>query len=75
MAVSEESRLPMLNAVNIPDGVDDAGVRTALLKEYDIEIGAGLGALAGKIWRIGLMGHTARQENVDRLLSALKALL
>ncbi|MCG8642580.1 MAG: alanine--glyoxylate aminotransferase family protein [Desulfobacterales bacterium] len=75
MAVSEGSRLPMLNAVNIPDGVDDAGVRTALLKEYDIEIGAGLGVLAGKIWRIGLMGHTARQENVDRLLSALKTLL
>lgn len=75
MAVSEESRLPMLNAVTIPDGVDDAGVRTALIKEHDIEIGAGLGPLAGKIWRIGLMGHTARQENVDRLLNALKSLI
>jgi len=75
MTVSPESRLPMLNAVNIPDGVDDAGIRTALIKEHDIEIGAGLGPLAGKIWRIGLMGHTARQENVDRLLGALKKLL
>ncbi len=75
MAVAEESRLPMLNAVNIPDGVDDAGIRKALIKEHDIEIGAGLGPLAGKIWRIGLMGHTARKENVDRLLAALKTLL
>ncbi len=72
MTVSPESRLPMLNAVNIPDGVDDTGIRTALIKEHDIEIGAGLGPLAGKIWRIGLMGHTARKENVDRLLAALK---
>ncbi len=71
MAVAEEHRLPMLNAVTIPDGVDDAGVRTKLLKEHDIEIGAGLGPLAGKIWRIGLMGHTARISNVDRLLTAL----
>lgn len=75
MAVEAESRLPMLNAVTIPEGVDDAGVRTALIKEHDIEIGAGLGPLAGKIWRIGLMGHTARQENVERLLEALKKLL
>ncbi|MDR2801333.1 MAG: alanine--glyoxylate aminotransferase family protein [Desulfovibrio sp.] len=71
MYVDKAIRLPMLNAVTIPGGVDDAGVRSRLLKEYDIEIGNGLGPLAGKIWRIGLMGHTARPENVDRLLTAL----
>ena len=75
MLVAPASRLPMLNSVKVPDGVDEAAVRSALLKEYKIEIGAGLGPLAGKIWRIGLMGHTARQENVTRLLTALKAIL
>ena len=75
MAVAADSRLPMLNAVNIPEGVDDLGARKKLLLEHDIEIGAGLGPLAGKIWRIGLMGHTARKENVDRLLQALQKLL
>ncbi len=55
--------------------VDEADVRKKLLAERKIEIGAGLGPLAGKIWRIGLMGHTARQENVDRLIEALKAVL
>jgi alanine-glyoxylate transaminase/serine-glyoxylate transaminase/serine-pyruvate transaminase len=71
MYVAPEARLPMLNAVAVPDGVDEATVRSRLLKEYDIEIGAGLGPLAGKIWRIGLMGHTARTANVTRLLEAL----
>jgi alanine-glyoxylate transaminase/serine-glyoxylate transaminase/serine-pyruvate transaminase len=75
MAVEAECRLPMLNAVTIPEGVEDASIRSRLLKDYDIEIGAGLGPLAGKIWRIGLMGHTARKDNVDRLLDALKNLL
>jgi alanine-glyoxylate transaminase / serine-glyoxylate transaminase / serine-pyruvate transaminase len=75
MLVEESCRLPMLNAVLIPEKAEDAKVRSALLSEYRIEIGAGLGPLAGKIWRIGLMGHTARPENVDRLLAALKALL
>lgn len=75
MLVAPESRLPMLNAVRVPEGVDEAAVRARLLKEFDIEIGAGLGPLAGKIWRIGLMGHTARAENVDRLLDALKQIL
>lgn len=75
MAVAPECRLPMLNSVNIPEGAEDAKVRSLLLKEHDIEIGAGLGPLAGKIWRIGLMGHTAREENVDRLLSALKTVI
>jgi alanine-glyoxylate transaminase/serine-glyoxylate transaminase/serine-pyruvate transaminase len=73
MYVREGCRLPMLNAVTIPGSVDDAGVRSRLLKEYGIEIGSGLGPLAGKIWRIGLMGHTARPANVDRLLAALAA--
>lgn len=75
MHVDAACRLPMLNAVCIPDGVDDADVRTRLLKQYKIEIGAGLGPLAGKIWRIGLMGHTARPENVEKLIQALNAVL
>lgn len=69
--VAPEYRLPMLNTVLIPDGVDDAAVRAQLLNKHHLEIGAGLGALAGKVWRIGLMGHSARQENVDLCLSAL----
>ena len=73
MLVDDSCRLPMLNSVHIPEGVDDAGVRTRLLKEHKIEIGAGLGPLAGKIWRIGLMGHTARPENVEKLLTTLAA--
>ena len=73
MLVDPDYRLPMLNAVNIPEGVDEAKVRKALLMEHDIEIGPGLGPLAGKIWRVGLMGHTARPENVNRFLEALKA--
>lgn len=75
MLVEPAARLPMLNAVCVPDGVDEAAVRSKLLTDYNIEIGAGLGPLAGKIWRIGLMGHTARPENVERVLSALHALL
>ncbi|MEQ9220125.1 MAG: alanine--glyoxylate aminotransferase family protein [Cyclobacteriaceae bacterium] len=68
-------RLPMLNAVTIPEGVDDAQIRSHLLKNHQIEIGGGLGPLAGKIWRIGIMGHTARKENVDRLIKGLKEVL
>jgi alanine-glyoxylate transaminase/serine-glyoxylate transaminase/serine-pyruvate transaminase len=75
MFVQPEARLPMLNSVSVPDGVDEAAVRAELLNTHRIEIGAGLGPLAGKIWRIGLMGHTARQENVDRFLDALKKTL
>ncbi len=70
-AVEEAVRLPQLNAVGIPDGVDDAKVRNTLINDYDIEIGAGLGPFTGKIWRIGLMGETARIENVQRLITAL----
>ena len=68
-------RLPMLNAVWIPEGVDDAGFRKALLDDYDIEIGGGLGEVAGKIWRIGLMGETSSRENIMTFLGALEALL
>ncbi len=75
MLVDQEYRLPMLNSVLIPEDVDDAAVRSTLLNQYKIEIGAGLGPLAGKIWRIGLMGHTARPENVEKLLAALKETL
>lgn len=72
MYVQPGFRLPMLNAVAVPERVaDEAKVRARLLKEHHIEIGAGLGPLAGKIWRIGLMGHTARPENVERVLGAL----
>ncbi|MGL4713054.1 MAG: pyridoxal-phosphate-dependent aminotransferase family protein [Shewanella sp.] len=73
--VAEDSRLPQLNAVYIPAGVDDAAVRTRLLKDYNLEIGAGLGALAGKAWRIGLMGFGARRENVALCVKALEEVL
>lgn len=72
MLVDPDYRLPMLNSIYIPDGANDIEVRSQLLTDYKIEIGAGLGPLAGKIWRIGLMGHTAREANVNRVLSALK---
>ena len=73
--VPEAERLPQLNAIYIPEGVDDAKVRTYLLDKYNLEIGAGLGAFAGKAWRIGLMGYTARSENVALCLTALKEAL
>ena len=73
--VDEAYRLPQLNAVYIPEGVDDARVRKTLLERYNLEIGAGLGALAGKAWRIGLMGYAARSENVALCLKALETIL
>jgi alanine-glyoxylate transaminase/serine-glyoxylate transaminase/serine-pyruvate transaminase len=73
--VDEEYRLPQLNAVTIPAGVDEAQVRSRLLNEFNLEIGAGLGTLAGKVWRIGLMGHSSRKENIFLCLSALEAVL
>jgi len=73
--VKEADRLPQLNTVFIPDGVDDALLRARLLSEYNLEIGAGLGALAGKVWRIGLMGNSAHSEKVIFCLSALEAIL
>ncbi len=75
MLVPEAERLPMLNAVCIPDGADDLKVRKALLNDFSIEIGGGLGAFAGKIWRVGLMGHTSRRKNVFLFLSALETVL
>ena len=75
MMVPEPYRLPMLATVKVPTGVDESRVRDALRKDYFIEIGAGLGPLSGQIWRIGLMGHTAREKNVDRLLFALEKTL
>ena len=73
--VNESDRLPQLNAVTIPAGVDDATVRSRLLNEYNLEIGAGLGALAGKVWRIGLMGHASRAENILLCIGALESVL
>ncbi|CAH6861390.1 Serine--pyruvate aminotransferase [Vibrio chagasii] len=73
--VEEESRLPQLNALYFPEGIDEAKVRSQLLEEYNLEIGAGLGSLAGKAWRIGLMGYGARKENVALCLKALQDVL
>jgi alanine-glyoxylate transaminase/serine-glyoxylate transaminase/serine-pyruvate transaminase len=67
--------LPQLNAVRIPEGVDDLAVRKSLLERFGIEIGAGLGAFKGKVWRIGLMGYASRESNVLLLLAALEQLL
>jgi alanine-glyoxylate transaminase/serine-glyoxylate transaminase/serine-pyruvate transaminase len=75
MLVPEAERLPVLNAVRIPPGADDRRVRQALLEEFGIEIGGGLGELAGKIWRIGLMGHGSQKKNVLLFLSALETIL
>jgi len=73
--VKADERLPQLNSVTIPEGVDDATVRSRLLNEFNLEIGAGLGALAGKVWRIGLMGFSSRAENILLCVSALEAVL
>ncbi|CAM3017500.1 pyridoxal-phosphate-dependent aminotransferase family protein [Vibrio rarus] len=73
--VDEQYRLPQLNAIYVPQGVDDGQVRQRLLNDYNLEIGAGLGDLAGKAWRIGLMGYGARKENVALCLQALKDVL
>jgi len=75
MLVAEGERLPMLNAVRIPEGADDLKVRKVLLNEFGMEIGGGLGALAGKVWRVGLMGHASRPRNVFLFLSALETIL
>ena len=73
--VDEADRLPQLNSVSIPEGVDDAMVRARLLNEYGLEIGAGLGPMAGRIWRIGLMGYASNRKNVLLCLGALDAVL
>ncbi len=75
MIVAPEHRLPQLNAVKVPAGVDEAAVRKLLLDEFNLEIGAGLGPLAGKVWRIGLMGYGANRKNVLFCLGALETAL
>jgi alanine-glyoxylate transaminase/serine-glyoxylate transaminase/serine-pyruvate transaminase len=72
---AQERRLPQLTSVWLPDGVDDAKARGELRVRFDIEVGGGLGDLAGKGWRIGLMGHSAREQSVVALTGALRALL
>jgi len=73
--VEEAYRLPQLNTVTVPEGIDEAVVRNRLLADYGLEIGAGLGSLAGKVWRIGLMGFASSQKNVLLCLSALDEVL
>jgi alanine-glyoxylate transaminase/serine-glyoxylate transaminase/serine-pyruvate transaminase len=73
--VREASRLPQMNAVYIPEGINDLDVRRRLLADFNLEIGAGLGPLAGKVWRFGLMGYSCRAENVMLCLSALGSVL
>ena len=75
LLVDEDHRLPQLTTVRVPAGIDEAACRQKLLSCYGIEIGAGAGQLAGKIWRIGCMGHTARRRNVFSLLGALEEVL
>ena len=71
LLVAKSARLPQLNAVKVPEGVDEAAVRKRLLSDFSIEIGSGLGELAGKIWRVGLMGTGSNAESVDRIVAAL----
>ncbi len=73
--VPEAERLPQLNAITIPDGVDEATIRRELLTQFNLEIGAGLGVLAGKVWRIGLMGYASNPRNVLLCITALEAVL
>jgi alanine-glyoxylate transaminase / serine-glyoxylate transaminase / serine-pyruvate transaminase len=73
--VEEAFRLPTLTTVRIPEGVDGKVIAQKLLSDYNIEVGGGLGELAGKVWRVGLMGYNSRPDTVDRLLAALKEVL
>jgi len=75
LLVEKNFRLPMLNAIKIPEGISDIKIRNILIKEYNIEIGGGLGPLSNKIWRIGLMGETAKKENIQKLIDAFKKIL
>jgi alanine-glyoxylate transaminase/serine-glyoxylate transaminase/serine-pyruvate transaminase len=75
LLAEEGHRLNPLTTISIPEGIEDAKVRRALLNDYDIEIGGGLGEFAGKAWRIGLMGESCREKNVFVLLSALESIL
>jgi alanine-glyoxylate transaminase/serine-glyoxylate transaminase/serine-pyruvate transaminase len=69
--VNKDDRLPQLNTIFIPEGIDDPKTRSKLLNEYNLEIGAGLGTLAGKVWRIGLMGHSSNKQNIEHCLSSI----
>jgi alanine-glyoxylate transaminase/serine-glyoxylate transaminase/serine-pyruvate transaminase len=73
--VKEDERLPQLTSVSVPEGVDEVKVRASLLNEYNIEIGAGLGELAGKVWRIGLMGYSSNDENIILCVRALMEII
>jgi alanine-glyoxylate transaminase/serine-glyoxylate transaminase/serine-pyruvate transaminase len=73
--VDEDDRLPQLNSIFIPDGVDDLASRQKLLNDFNLEIGAGLGVLAGKIWRIGLMGSSSNKSNIDHCLESIKQVI
>ena len=73
--VNKEDRLPQLNAIYIPDGVNDLESRQRLLNEFNLEIGAGLGVLAGKVWRIGLMGQSSNKKNIEYCLNSLKKVI
>jgi len=75
MLVPEPDRLPMLHAICIPEGVHNIKVRKALLNDFGIDIHGGLGDLQGKIWRVGLMGHSSSRKNVFLFLSALETVL
>jgi len=75
LLVEEAYRLPQLNTVRVPEGIDEAAVRSRLLERNGIEIGAGLGSLAGKVWRIGLMGHASNTRNILHCLGALESAL
>jgi alanine-glyoxylate transaminase/serine-glyoxylate transaminase/serine-pyruvate transaminase len=75
LVAPEGHRLPELTTAWLPDGADDASLRKALLTTYGIEVGGGLGKFAGQAWRIGLMGHSARERSVTTLLGALRELL
>ncbi len=69
--IAASHALPQLTVVNVPEGVDEAAIRSQLLADHDLEIGAGLGAWAGQVWRLGLMGYSCREEVVDLCLNAL----
>ncbi len=73
--VPEPYRTPTLTTVRVPDHIDEASIRRAVLHDYNIEIAGGLGDLKGQVWRVGLMGYSARRENVELLLTALQKLL
>jgi alanine-glyoxylate transaminase/serine-glyoxylate transaminase/serine-pyruvate transaminase len=75
LVVDEAIRLPALTTVSIPEGIDDARVRSTLLQRFGIEIGGGLGAFQGKAWRVGLMGATSTERNVTTFLAALEVTL